>query len=102
MADAATIWMSLEERSPARPDVRTAELLIAFTAWQHGDAEAFESLVEQLHVSVYRVALRLLGDRQDAEDAVQETFWRLYRAGTSIRVPVSVYPTTDPLCLQKR
>lgn len=90
MADAAAIWMALEEQPPARSAVCPATLLSAFTAWKQGDAGAFEIVVEQLHPTAHRVALRLLGNRQDAEDAVQETFWRLYRAGGAIRNPESL------------
>lgn len=87
MADAAAIWMALEEQPSARSAVCPDALLSAFAAWKQGDAEAFEAVVEHLHPTAHRVALRLLGNRQDAEDAVQETFWRLYRAGAAIRNP---------------
>jgi RNA polymerase sigma-70 factor (ECF subfamily) len=105
MADAAGIWMALEEQAPARPAVCAAALLSAFAAWKQGDAGAFETVVEHLHPTAHRVALRLLGNRQDAEDAVQETFWRLYRAGEAIRNPESLpgwlYRTTVNMARNK-
>lgn len=45
-----------------------------------GDREAFAGLVEQYKRPLYAVAFRLLGDSGLAEDAVQETFLRAYRA----------------------
>jgi len=44
-----------------------------------GDADAFEHLVRQHQVTVYRVALRLLGDPGEAEDAAQEAFLQAWR-----------------------
>jgi len=39
-----------------------------------GDVEAFEVLVRRYEVPMYRVALRMLASRADAEDATQEAF----------------------------
>jgi len=46
---------------------------------QSGDAAAFEALMRIYEVRVARTALRLLGARQDAQDAAQEVFLRLYQ-----------------------
>ena len=46
---------------------------------QAGDAQAFRELVERHSRQVFRVAYRILGDEQAAEDTVQETFLRAYR-----------------------
>ena len=45
-----------------------------------GDVEAFAVLVDRHHSRLARYALHLLGNRADAEEAVQETFLRGYRA----------------------
>jgi RNA polymerase sigma-70 factor (ECF subfamily) len=45
-----------------------------------GDVNAFESLLRSYESQAYNVALRLLGNRQDAEDATQEGFFRAYRS----------------------
>lgn len=44
-----------------------------------GDHEAFRELVERHSRAVFRVAYRITGRTEDAEDVVQETFLRAYR-----------------------
>ena len=44
-----------------------------------GDSEAFRLLVERHSRSVYKVAFRITGRAEDAEDVVQETFLKAYR-----------------------
>jgi RNA polymerase sigma-70 factor (ECF subfamily) len=44
-----------------------------------GDSEAFRLLVEQHSRAVFRLAFRMTGNEQDAEDVVQETFLRAFR-----------------------
>jgi RNA polymerase sigma-70 factor, ECF subfamily len=53
---------------------------ILVRAAQNGDVDAFEELVRRYQTSIYRVALRILGSRADAQDVVQETFVRAWRA----------------------
>jgi RNA polymerase sigma-70 factor (ECF subfamily) len=46
---------------------------------REGDGDAFRALVEQHSRGAYRLAFRLTGNEQDAEDVVQESFIRAYR-----------------------
>ena len=44
-----------------------------------GDSEAFRQLVERHSRSVYKVAFRITGRAEDAEDVVQETFLKAFK-----------------------
>jgi RNA polymerase sigma-70 factor (ECF subfamily) len=46
---------------------------------QAGDSDAFRVLVEQNSRAIFRLAFRMTGNEQDAEDVVQETFLRAYK-----------------------
>src|SRR5262249_37367661 len=44
-----------------------------------GEMEAFDQLVEEYQALVYALALRILNAAEDAGDATQETFLKIYR-----------------------
>jgi len=44
-----------------------------------GDRDAFRALVERHSRGLFRLAYRMTGNQQDAEDVVQESFLRAYR-----------------------
>jgi RNA polymerase sigma-70 factor (ECF subfamily) len=50
-----------------------------------GDRDAFETLYKRYARSVFGMALRRLGDRGTAEDAVQETFASIWRSAATYR-----------------
>jgi RNA polymerase sigma-70 factor (ECF subfamily) len=47
---------------------------------QEGDLLAYRAIYERYEQPLLRTALRVLGQKQDAEDAVQEAFLKLYRS----------------------
>jgi RNA polymerase sigma-70 factor (ECF subfamily) len=51
----------------------------AVARFRAGDESAFRALVERHGRAVFRVAFRMTGNEQDAEDVVQETFLKAYR-----------------------
>ncbi len=59
------------------------ERLVSLT--KDGNLEAFNSLVERYQTTVFTLCLRLLGERQAAEDAAQETFISGYRSISQFR-----------------
>jgi RNA polymerase sigma-70 factor, ECF subfamily len=46
---------------------------------RQGDSEAFRALVERHSRSAFRLAYRMTGNEQDAEDVVQDAFFRAYK-----------------------
>jgi RNA polymerase sigma-70 factor, ECF subfamily len=45
---------------------------------KQGDQQAFGELVSRHHRAAFKVALSIVRDRQDAEDEVQNAFWKAY------------------------
>lgn len=69
-------------RPPAWRRVNDAELITRVGA---GDRHAFELLYRRYARPVFGLALRRLGDRGQAEDAVQDTFASVWRSARSYR-----------------
>jgi RNA polymerase sigma-70 factor, ECF subfamily len=66
------------ERSLVHPNVEPDESR-AVAAAVGGDESAFRALVELHYDGCLRYAMRMLGDRSEAEDVVQEVFVRVHR-----------------------
>src|SRR5438132_12027774 len=64
---------SQEKPDAAEEDLRLIERILG------GDLKAFEALVRSHERRVFRVTLAVLGQVEDAEDAMQETFIKAYR-----------------------
>jgi RNA polymerase sigma-70 factor (ECF subfamily) len=60
-----------------RPDV--------LAACRRGEPWAFEEVVRLTHRHVYSLALRLVGDPQEAEDVAQDAYLRVYRGLAGFR-----------------
>ena len=54
-------------------------------SWQAGDPAAFEQLVRRHEKKVFRLLLRMMGNREEAQDVAQETFLSLHRHGHRFR-----------------
>src|SRR5215467_264424 len=70
------------------PKLEEAEL---FRAVQKGDQSAFEALVRSYDQSVLGLAMNLLRSPEDARDAYQEAFLRVYKNIHSFRFDCSFY-----------
>src|SRR4030066_981410 len=51
----------------------------SLAALQAGNPEEFSHLVDAYSVKIYRLAIKMLNQQQDAEDVLQETFYKAYR-----------------------
>lgn len=68
-----------------------------------GDVRAFEQLVGRYQAPMYRLALRMLADRGDAEDVVQDVFLTAWRRLPELRDDAAfvgwLYRITTNACL---
>jgi RNA polymerase sigma-70 factor (ECF subfamily) len=53
--------------------------------FRRGDREAFDKIVARYRLDVYRIARRMTGTHEDADDVAQETFLRAYGALAGFR-----------------
>jgi RNA polymerase sigma-70 factor (ECF subfamily) len=60
---------------------------------QAGDREAFACLFEQYKNLVYKTAYLMLGDKDEAEDALQEVFVQVYRSLRSFDARKAAFST---------
>ncbi len=69
---------------------------------QKGDIAAFEKLVSANEAFVYNLAMRTLGNEQDAQDAAQEVFIKVWTSLSSFRgeskLSVWLYRVTSNVC----
>lgn len=67
---------------PTVPDVSDDELLLMY---REGDADAFDTLFDRHHTSVYNFARAMLDGSDSAEEVVQETFMAVARTAKSYK-----------------
>ncbi|HTY57903.1 MAG TPA: sigma-70 family RNA polymerase sigma factor [Bacteroidota bacterium] len=66
------------------PEIHT-DVLAALL--RNGDTEAFRTLFDRFRTPVYAYCARMLGDRDEAEDATQETFILALRDASALSAP---------------
>jgi RNA polymerase sigma-70 factor (ECF subfamily) len=69
-----------------------AQDLLAVQATLNGDQAAFEKIVKRYTPLLYSLAFRLLGQGEEAEDAVQEIFEKVFRALPRFRISKRFFP----------
>jgi len=57
-----------------------------------GEQEAFNQIVRRWERKIYNLAWRMVGNREDAQDIVQETFLSVFRSIQGLRDPGSFAP----------
>ena len=87
----------------ARQEDKDAALLARYG---RGDAQAARELTARLTPLAFRVAVRMLGDRDEAEDVVQEAMLRLWRMAPDwrrggARVSTWLYRVAVNLCTDR-
>ena len=78
------------ERDSRLMEVMEASQATAVAQVQAGDHAAFQVLVEQHSLALFRVAFRMTGSESDAEEVVQETFLRAYQQRESFEARSNV------------
>jgi RNA polymerase sigma-70 factor (ECF subfamily) len=82
---------------------RTDEELLA--AYQQGDPGAFETLLRRHRAPLFTFLLRMLGDREKAEDLAQETFLRIVKGAQAwerrARFQTWLYTIARNLCVDQ-
>jgi RNA polymerase sigma-70 factor (ECF subfamily) len=70
-----------------------------------GDQRAFAEIVDLYKEKLYHLAYRMTGNRQEAEDVVQETFLRVYknldRYDENQKFSTWIYRITTNLCIDR-
>ena len=72
---------------------------------QKGNLQSFEKLVEQYHGKIYNIALGIMGNPHDAEDAAQNAIIKIYKSIGSFRFQSKfstwVYRVTTNVCMDE-
>ena len=80
MAELARIQLNHSPKAlPVREHLRTLDDGEAVSAFLAGEERAFEELVDRYQGRLLNFVYRTIGDRDRAEDLVQEVFIRVYR-----------------------
>jgi RNA polymerase sigma-70 factor (ECF subfamily) len=69
------------------------------TRIRDGDQRAFAELIDRYKARVFHTTLRILGNREDAEEAAQDTFLRAYRGLENFREEASFSTWIYRICM---
>ncbi|MBN2352539.1 MAG: RNA polymerase sigma factor [Spirochaetales bacterium] len=81
--------MKEDDPSPAREN---AEVLAAVQETLNGDTSAFRIVVDRYTPLLFSLSLRMLGGREDAEEAVQEIFLKVFASLRSFKLEKRFLP----------
>lgn len=89
--------------SASRNEYNETELVILS---QQGDEVAFQHLYRRFARNLYAMAYHMLGNHQDADEVLQETFIRVFKNIARLRSPEAftswIYQITVNLCMDHR
>lgn len=93
-------------RSPRASSGQERDDLALIEAISAGDSQALEAIYDRYAAVVYRMALRMLQSHEQAEDVVQEVFWRVWRRSASFepgrgRVAQWLFGIAHNLCIDE-
>lgn len=79
---------------------------LVICAVAQGDSHALEILYDRYSAVVYRLAFRILKNREQSEEIVQEVFWRVWRRSASFerergRVAQWIFGIAHNLCIDE-
>src|SRR5258705_2030971 len=85
-----------------RTDAADEDLMVLY---QKGEVRAFELLLTRHRKPVYNFILRFVGDKQTAEDLLQETFMRVIKGAEAYKrqakVTIWLYTIARNLCVDQ-
>ena len=79
MADVARKKVGIQQGAGVREQLRALDDSAVVTAFLDGEERAFQELVDRYQTRLLNFIYRTIGDREKAEDLVQEVFIRVYR-----------------------
>lgn len=86
-----------QEASSAQLDAQSLRL------WKNGSLEGYNQLVERYQRPLLHFIYRVIGDRDESRDILQETFVRLYRSLSKLQedknLKAWLYQTANNLCI---
>jgi len=99
------VQRELSAPRPVQADDGDSGDLALVDSLRRGEPQAFETLVLAYQHRVFSIALRMLGDRGEAEEVAQEVFLRVHRSIQNFRgeakISTWLYAITSRLCLNR-